>query len=91
MGLSLGGNLEEQSKIKPFTFRESVLILHQMLKALVYLHNTFKMMHRDVKPSNILCDSRGHFRLGDFGIAKEGDVLKSFNGTKPYSTSHFLS
>ena len=84
MGLALGGTLEQQYKFKPFTTREVALILRQMLEALVYLHVDFDITHRDIKPANILCDSRAHFRLADFGLAKEGDVLKTFNGTKPY-------
>ena len=55
-----------------------------MLHALVFLHDEFGITHRDVKPENILCDSRTHFRLADFGLAKESHVLRTFKGTKPY-------
>ena len=84
MGLASGGNLEGQKENRPFTFGEIVLVLRQMLEALVYLHIDCQMTHRDIKPANILCDSRAHFRLADFGLAKEGDNLKTPNGTKPY-------
>ena len=83
MGLAPGGNLAEQCSIAPFTTRELVLILHQMLDALVFLHAR-NITHRDIKAENILCDSREHFRLADFGVAKEGNFLESMKGTKPY-------
>ena len=84
MGLALRGNLEEQDRYRRFTIREIALILRQMLDALVYLHVEFNIAHRDIKPANILCDSRTHFRLADFGVAKEGDILKTLKGTLPY-------
>ena len=84
MGFAPGGNLEEQYKYRRFTIREVTLILRQMLDALVYLHVEFNIMHRDIKPANILCDSRTHFRLADFGLAKEGDVLRTLKGTLPF-------
>ena len=41
----------------------------QLLRALDYLH-TLRVVHRDVKPSNLLLAERGVLRLGDFGIAR---------------------
>lgn len=90
MGVALGGNVEEQYKSLPFTTREIGLILRQMLDALVYLHDGFNITHRDVKPANILCDSRSHFRLADFGCAKEGNIIKRV-GTQPYMAPEMFS
>ncbi|XP_046844085.1 dual specificity mitogen-activated protein kinase kinase 7-like [Xenia sp. Carnegie-2017] len=40
-----------------------------VVKALHYLKESHGVMHRDVKPSNILLDSRGCVKLCDFGIS----------------------
>lgn len=42
---------------------------HQTLKALHYLKESHGVIHRDVKPSNILLDERGNIKLCDFGIS----------------------
>ena len=43
--------------------------LWQTVKALHYLKETHGVIHRDVKPSNILLDERGNVKLCDFGIS----------------------
>lgn len=39
------------------------------MKALFYLKEKHGVIHRDVKPSNILLDERGQVKLCDFGIS----------------------
>lgn len=90
MGLAPEGNLQEQHIIKPFTIKEIGLLLRQMLGALVYLHVDCGMTHRNITPTNILCDSRAHFRLADFASATEGDVFTTFAGTLPYMAPEVL-
>lgn len=56
------------------------------LKALFYLKTELNVLHRDVKPSNILINKKGEIKLCDFGIA--GELVNSFLATdigcKPY-------
>ena len=40
-----------------------------MLQGLAYLHRELHVIHRDVKPSNILVDTAGHIKIADFGVS----------------------
>lgn len=64
------------------------LSLHtQTVNALNYLKEQLKMMHRDVKPSNILLDRRGNIKLADYGIccALVDNIAKTRDaGCRPY-------
>ena len=43
----------------------------RILDGLVYLHRERKQIHRDVKPSNILLNSRGEVKICDFGMSTQ--------------------
>jgi len=49
-------------------------ILQQLCAALQYAHSD-GVVHRDVKPANVLVDSRGNVQVTDFGIAKAADSV----------------
>jgi serine/threonine protein kinase len=59
----------------------------QVVKALHYLQAELKVIHRDVKPSNILINRNGQVKMCDFGISGNlvDSVAKTIDaGCKPY-------
>ena len=44
-------------------------ILMQLLEALVYLHDECHVIHRDIKPDNIILEKNGNIKLLDFGLS----------------------
>lgn len=61
-------------------------ITHAVLKGLAYLRDKHSVMHRDVKPSNILMNSRGEIKICDFGVSGQliDSMANSFVGTRSY-------
>lgn len=71
-----GGTLKEKMG-QPMSYREAAAWLAPVARALEYAHQ-LKIIHRDVKPANILISHSGAPLLSDFGIAK---ILESGEAT----------
>ncbi|GAB5578895.1 serine/threonine-protein kinase 32C isoform X3 [Prionailurus iriomotensis] len=85
--LLLGGDLRYHLQ-QNVQFSEDTVRLYicEMALALDYLRGQH-IIHRDVKPDNILLDEQGHAHLTDFNIAtiiKDGERATALAGTKPY-------
>ncbi len=70
-----GGTLKQKLG-KPLPWREAVRLLLPIARALEFSHNQ-GIVHRDVKPANVLITLSGEPMLSDFGIAK---LLESVEG-----------
>ena len=64
-----GNSLKLEIAAKRFTVKRGLDLLESLLKTAVELEKT-KIVHRDIKPDNIICCDDGSFFLIDFGIAR---------------------
>jgi WD40 repeat protein len=63
-----GGSLDVRLRERPLPVREAAAIAEKMAAALAFAHGA-GVLHRDVKPSNIMMDGDGDPLLADFGLA----------------------
>ncbi|MBI5931786.1 MAG: protein kinase [Chloroflexi bacterium] len=64
-----GGSLQSSLRQGPWNIENAARLLDQMAAALTVAHRN-SVIHRDIKPGNILLDQEGNAYLTDFGIAK---------------------
>jgi serine/threonine protein kinase len=88
-GGSLGDRIEKCGKVSE---EEAIPIITQLTQALHYAHER-RIIHRDVKPDNVLLTAAGIIKLTDFGLAKDYNNF-SQDITRPASalgTPHFMA
>ncbi|OAA61060.1 Protein kinase-like domain protein [Niveomyces insectorum RCEF 264] len=84
--LMSGGDLRFHISRKTFTEEAVQFWIAELGCALRYVHSQ-GIIHRDVKPDNVLLDSDGHVHLTDFNVASDvvsGRILTSKSGTLAY-------
>lgn len=93
LDLMLGGDLRFHLDRAGYMPEETVrFILAELSLALDYLHRK-GIVHRDIKPDNVLLDEKGHAHLTDFNIAvhfTERRALTSIAGSMAYMAPEVL-
>ena len=77
-----GESLRQKIKKAPLTFEESLDIFFHIAQGLKAAHEE-KIVHRDIKPGNIIITDKGEVKIVDFGLAKlAGEKLTESISTK---------
>ena len=71
----------------PLPLQNVALFLNEVLGALSYVHN-LKLIHLDIKPSNIMLSTTNSIKLIDFGISQDHKSIKS---DKPMGSPIYMS
>ena len=85
-----GGSLEDLLADGPLEPARAASILDQMAAALSAAHRQ-GIVHRDVKPGNVLLDEEGNAYLTDFGVALDVGAPEKTSGTMMRGTPAYLS
>ncbi|KAG8035366.1 hypothetical protein G9C98_006812 [Cotesia typhae] len=85
--LLLGGDLRYHIQQQVHFSEDSIILfIAEIALALDYLKSR-RIIHRDIKPDNILLDEEGHAHVTDFNVAtqlEDDQLATSISGTKPY-------
>ncbi len=64
-----GGQLDEVAKRTPISIRNAAELIAKLARTVHYAHE-HGILHRDIKPGNVLLDAKGEPHLTDFGLAR---------------------
>jgi serine/threonine-protein kinase len=80
-----GRSLTQRLTAGPMSIRQTLELVRQLAKGLAAVH-ACGLLHRDIKPGNIILGDDGRPRLVDFGLvaALGSDALATLSGTYPY-------
>ena len=87
-----GGQLDDVVKDAPMSIRQAVELIAKVARTVHYAHE-HGILHRDIKPGNVLLDAKGEPHLTDFGLARlvesESTVTRTLEvlGTPSYMSS----
>jgi tRNA A-37 threonylcarbamoyl transferase component Bud32 len=85
-----GGSLVDRILAGPMALDEALAIIERIAAALDRAHSK-GIIHRDVKPSNIMFDDYGDAYLSDFGIVKVTEATSQLTGSGVVGTPAYMA
>ncbi len=85
-----GGSLTQWIEKGKFSLEDAARIIERLSGALAYAHRN-GLVHRDLKPDNILFDNNGDPFISDFGVAKITDSTTNMTGSGIIGTPAYMS
>src|SRR5499425_44935 len=76
-----GGQLDEVVRHSPMSIRQAAELIAKVARTVHYAHE-HGILHRDIKPRNILLDAKGEPLLTDFGLARLVEAESTVTRTK---------
>jgi TolB-like protein/predicted Ser/Thr protein kinase/Tfp pilus assembly protein PilF len=76
-----GGQLDEVVRRTPMSIRQAAELIAKVARTVHYAHE-HGILHRDIKPGNILLDAKGEPLLTDFGLARLVEAESTVTRTK---------
>jgi len=91
MELVEGESLAERvSRMGPLSAAEAIHVVRQVATALEYAHAR-KIVHRDIKPGNLMVNAQGIIKVLDFGLAILNDNANKLRAGETVGTPHFMA
>jgi hypothetical protein len=80
-----GGSLRDLLRGRPLPDPQAFAVMHGLLQALDHAHQ-HAIVHRDVKPENVMLSRAGEVKVADFGIARLTDEGATSHATRTGTT-----
>ena len=80
--------LQEHQRKQPMDESAVRKLASDICQALAFCQ-TKRLIHRDIKPGNVFVDSLGHYKLGDFGVARTAE--KTISNMSKQGTENYMA